>query len=82
MNRKEAHEKWGNQYKDNYNKMVKYMGINLQVRLDCTVCGIFKAREKGFAKVSHRKATKSVGSVCIETTGPCPANTGGTGYLM
>ena len=39
--------------------MAKYMGIKLQVRIDCTSCGIVKAIEKGFAKVKKRMGTKS-----------------------
>ena len=58
-NRKEAHEKWGNKYKDNCDKMEIYMGIKYQGRLYCTGCGIVKSTEKGVAKVSKIKVTKS-----------------------
>ena len=47
MNRKEAHENGDIKNIYNCDKMEKYMGTKFQVSIDCTGCGIFKAREKG-----------------------------------
>ena len=82
MNRKEAHEKWGHQYKDGCDLMAKYMGIKLQGKLSCTGCGLVKSREKGVAKKSTRFATKRGERICIDTTGPYPKNGKGTKYWM
>ena len=67
---------------NNYDKMAKYMGIKLQVRLSCTGCDLVKARVKGVPKVSNKKATKEEERVCFDTTGTYPANPGGTGYWV
>lgn len=82
MNRKEAHEKWGHQYKDGCDLMAKYMGIKLQGKLSCTGCGLVKAREKGVNKKSSRVATRKGERICIDTTGPYPKNGKGTRYWM
>jgi hypothetical protein len=82
MNRKEAHEKWGHQYKDGCDLMAKYMGIKLQGKLSCTGCGLVKAREKGVAKKSSRQATKKGERISIDTTGPYPKTGKGTKYWM
>ena len=58
------------------------MGIKLQVKLYCDSCGLFKAIRKGVEEVIKIKANKSGELVCVDTTGPCPANTGGTRYWM
>ena len=52
MNRKEAHEKWGNKYRDNCDNMRKWMGIKLKRKLDFTHCGLVKAIEIGVEKVT------------------------------
>ena len=62
--------------------MEKYMGIELQERLDCTGYDLVKAIKKGVAKASKINATKKEERVYIDTTGPYPANIGGTHYLM
>ena len=59
-----------------------YTGIELQVRLDCTGCGLVKGREKGVRNVSKRKATKTGKHVCIDTTGPYSTNPGATLYWV
>jgi hypothetical protein len=82
MNRTEAHEKWGHQYKDGCDLMAKYMGIQLQGKLSCTGCGRVKAREKGVAKKSQRQATRKGERICIDTTGPYPKTGKGTKYWM
>ena len=70
MNSKEAHEKWVHQYKNNCDKVAKYMGIKLQVIVDCAGCGLVKAIKKWVAKVTKIRATKEEKHVYIDTTGP------------
>ena len=82
MNRKETHKKWGHQYKDNCDKMAKYMGIKFQGTIDHTGFGLVKSIEKLVTKVIQRKATKSIERICIDTAGPYPANPCGTRYWM
>ena len=82
MNRKEAHEKWGHQYKDNCNKMAKYMGIKQHGNLNCTGCYLVKASENGVGKLGKRKATKSGEHVCIDNKRTHPENPGKKHYWM
>ena len=82
MNRKEAHKQWGNQYKNNCDKMEKCMGIMFQGRIYYTGCGLVKSIEKRVEKVSKINSTKSGERICLDATCPYLTNPGGTRYFM
>ena len=58
------------------------MGGELQGRLDCTCCGIVKARETFVPKVSKISVTKEREIFLIDTTGQYYVNTGVKFYCM
>lgn len=52
--------------------MAKCKGMKLTGKLNCTGCGLVKARERKVAKVNSRRATEQGELMRIGTTGPYP----------